>query len=123
MTLVYIGVFGLVGVFARYFLNVFFSDFVASPFPYATLVINVTGSFAIGVAYAFGAERTGLPAEVTTGIMVGLLGGFTTFSAFSLEMSRLIEGGQLLQASAYLGLSAVLGVLATFGGLHLGRLI
>ncbi len=88
-----------------------------SPFPVAILVVNVIGSFLMGVFVVVAAQR-GLT-HLNPFVMTGLLGGFTTFSAFSLETATLIERGDLGQAGIYVVLSVGLSV----GGLFLGLMI
>ena len=123
MKLLWIGLFGIAGVFARYASGLAIGRALPSSFPYATLVINVTGAFAIGVTYVLGFERAAIPAEVRVGLMVGFLGGFTTFSSYSLEVARLLEEAEYAYASLYFGLSNAAGFAATFLGLVLTRLL
>lgn len=81
-------------------------------FPVNTLLINVLGSFVIGLIAALGAKYSGLDSRLVLFLKVGLCGGFTTFSTFSLETFELIRAGAYGTAAAYAVLSAVLGVLA-----------
>lgn len=81
-------------------------------FPLNTLLINVLGSFAIGLIAALVARDPGLNPRLVLFARVGLCGGFTTFSTFSLETLELIRAGAYGTAAAYAVLSAVLGVLA-----------
>lgn len=118
MTILYIAIFGVLGVLSRYGVSLLFGETL---YPLATLTINVIGSFLIGLVFAAGVERSLFPAALNYGLMTGFLGGFTTFSAYCLELSRLLQAGRLGVALAYALLSVVLGVLATFGGLLLGR--
>ena len=90
-------------------------------FPIAVMGANVLGSFAMGVFVVVAAQR-GLT-HLSPFIMVGLLGGFTTFSAFSLEMVNLIERGALGHAFLYMVLSVGLSVLGLMGGLWLMRMV
>ena len=87
-----------------------------SDFPLAIITVNVIGSFLMGVFVAAAAQR-GLT-HLSPFVMTGVLGGFTTFSAFSLETMTLIERGQITSAALYVGLSVGLSV----GGLALGRI-
>ncbi|MBI3336134.1 fluoride efflux transporter CrcB [Candidatus Peregrinibacteria bacterium] len=121
MKFFYMGAFGMVGIFARYFLGVFMGRFFTVPFPCATFFINLIGSFLIGVVYVLDVEKAVLNPDVRIGVMVGLLGGFTTFSAYSLETTRLIEDSQVGFAVLYFCLSPVTGILGAFGGLYLTR--
>ena len=81
-------------------------------FPVNTLLIKVLGSFVIGLIAALGAKYSGLDSRLVLFLKVGLCGGFTTFSTFSLETFELIRAGACGTAAAYAVLSAVLGVLA-----------
>ena len=83
-------------------------------FPVGTLLINVLGSFVIGLAAALAARYSGLSPRLMLFIRVGLCGGFTTFSSFSLETFSLLRSSAYGAAAAYAVLSAVLGVLAVF---------
>lgn len=116
MDLLYIMLFGMAGVLARYAVATFIGAHWASPFPLGTFGINILGSFLIGVVYVLAVEKTALSPELRLGLMVGFLGGFTTFSSYSLETLRLLEDAQYLPAILYLTLSPICGVVAAFGG-------
>ena len=87
-------------------------------FPYATLSINVLGSFLMGLVFVATLERLAVSPEVRTGILTGFLGGYTTFSTFSMELLLLIEQGFAARALVYLLLSVGLGFAGAFGGVH-----
>lgn len=93
----------------------------ANPFPYATLTVNVLGSLAMGLLAGWLARHgeSGEPWRLLLG--VGVLGGFTTFSAFSLEIALMIERGAMAQAATYIALSLLGGVGGLFAGLALAR--
>jgi len=93
----------------------------ANPFPYATLTVNVLGSLAMGLLAGWLARHgeSGEPWRLLLG--VGVLGGFTTFSAFSLEIALMIERGAMAQAATYVALSLLGGVGGLFAGLALAR--
>jgi fluoride exporter len=109
---------GAAGSLARYWLGSGLLA-VSQTFPVGTLLINVTGSFLLG------ALLTGLPSYPPTalraGLMIGVCGGFTTFSTFSGEVVALVERGALGRAGAYALASVLLSALATSGGMLLGR--
>lgn len=88
-------------------------------FPVAILSINVLGSFLMGVFVVLAAQR-GLT-HLSPFVMTGLLGGFTTFSAFSLEAVTLYERGDVTQAALYVGLSVILSIAGLMAGLFLAR--
>ena len=95
----------------------------ASTFPWATLTVNVVGSFAMGLLAGwltrFGAHGEGW--RLLLG--VGVLGGFTTFSAFSLEAALLIERGTIGMAAFYVAISLAAGIAGLFGGLSVMRAV
>jgi len=98
------------------------SDKLFGPnFPFGTLIINVTGSALIGVFIGLFAAKWDLPQVVRIFLTVGICGGYTTFSTFSLDAWYLIERGQSMASIAYMGLSVVLSVAALVGALHLIR--
>ena len=86
----------------------------AGGFPYVTLMINVLGSFAIGLIAAVAAKHADIDPRLVLFLRVGLCGGFTTFSTFSSEPFSLLRAGSYGGAAAYVLLSVLLGVLAVF---------
>lgn len=93
----------------------------SSGFPLGTLLINVCGSFLIGIAYVLILEKSAISEIWRPFLMVGLLGGFTTFSTFALEAVYLFEDGRLLMALSYVVLSAILCILAAFIAMQITR--
>ncbi len=120
MKFLMIAFFGLVGIFSRYGINIFFRE-TAGGLPVATFLINLLGSFLIGVVYVLGIERAAISDDLRMALMVGLLGGFTTFSAYSLETAVLIKNNQNALALSYVLASTVCGVVLTFIGIFLTR--
>lgn len=114
LTLSQVALGGAIGASLRYATGVAVMRIMGPGFPLAIITVNVLGSILMGVFVAAAAHR-GLT-YLAPFVMTGLLGGFTTFSAFSLETVTLIERGQFGQASLYVGLSVILSV----GGLMLG---
>jgi CrcB protein len=90
-------------------------------FPLGTLIINVTGSFAMGLLAGYFAYRTGVSQHMRLFLTTGVLGGFTTFSAFSLDTALLVERHSYGQAAAYVVGSVALSLLGVFAGLMLFR--
>lgn len=88
----------------------------------ATLTVNMLGCLLIGLLSGLFLLRTDLPLELRTGLTVGLLGGLTTFSSFSLELLNMLEHGRIAEATGYLLCSVVGGVLVAWLGLTLARL-
>lgn len=90
-------------------------------FPYGTLFVNIAGSFLMGALIASFAHIGQMSQEMRAFLAVGLLGGFTTFSTFSLDFATLYERGQLAVAMLYAGLSLFLSLAAIFAGLFIVR--
>ena len=118
-----IGLGGFAGAVARYLLDGRLSAATGGGFPWGTLVINVSGSLAIGLLFALITERTVLPAAWRGPLMIGFLGSYTTFSTLTLESWRMIEDGAWLTAGGNLIGSVALGMLALIAGIALGRAI
>lgn len=113
---------GAIGASARYGASVAVGHLWRTSFPFATLLVNVAGSLAMGLFVGWLART--LPAwqnEARLFVAVGILGGFTTFSAFSLDIVTLFERGEVLAAFLYILGSVVLSVAALFVGLLLMR--
>jgi CrcB protein len=90
-------------------------------FPYGTLAVNVVGSFLVGLLSEWFLERSALSDSVRLGVLVGVLGGFTTFSSFSLESVNLAAGGQPVRALVNVAGNVVLCLAATTLGIALIR--
>ncbi len=121
-TLIAIALGGAAGALGRYAVVGWVNALFNQAFPYGTLVVNVVGSFLIGVVYVFVIEKLHAVPEVKALVMVGFLGAFTTFSTFSLETVSLLESGRVFSAALYVISSVVLCVLSTFLGMQLGKL-
>jgi CrcB protein len=90
-------------------------------FPYGTLFINVVGSFVMGLTAEYFALKAGLPQHLRLFLTTGIYGGFTTFSAFSLETVLLYERGDFAGAIIYVAASVILSIAALFAGLAIIR--
>ena len=123
MPLLLIGLGGFAGAISRYLVDGLVSDRTGGGFPWGTLVVNVTGSFLLGLLFAMTAERAILPAEIRGPVMIGFIGAYTTFSTYMLESWILVDGGSYLPALANLGGSVVIGIVAVAAGLTLGRVL
>lgn len=110
---------GAIGASLRYLLGIGIVRLVGHGFPVAIITVNVLGSFLMGVFVVAAAHR-GLT-YLSPFVMTGLLGGFTTFSAFSLEAVTLFERGQLGQAALYVGISVIASIGALVLGISLSR--
>jgi len=112
---------GALGSVARYLVGVGSTKLFGVAFPWGTLIINIAGSFLIGVFVEMFALKWDLPQTVRVFLTVGICGGFTTFSTFSLDSYVLMERGEFGLAAAYIIGSVVLSIAALVGGLHLIR--
>jgi CrcB protein len=121
--LLLVGLGGFGGAVLRWLVDGWVSERNPSAFPLGTFVVNLTGSFVLGVLFAWVLERDVLPPDVRLPLMVGFLGAYTTFSTFMLESWRLIEEGAYGLAAANLVGSVALGLVAVVAGLAVGRLI
>jgi len=121
MDLVWIAIGGAGGVLSRYLVDGAIATVVRGSFPWGTFVINVSGSFALGLLFALATERGVLPREIRGPAMIGFLGAYTTFSTLMLESWRLVEDGAVGLALVNIGGSVVLGMIALFVGLTVGR--
>ena len=121
MTYVYIAIFAIVGAFARYGQTLVVQGVLGRSFPFATLSINILGSFLMGFLFFETLERINLNPPLRTGLLTGGLGAYTTFSTFSLESLNLIEGGELTKAALYVAASVVLSIAAAIFGAFLSR--
>lgn len=115
--------FGAIGVAVRYLFELQVQQWTTIDFPLSTFSINCLGSFAIGVIYIAAGEAAVLSRESASLLTVGLLGGFTTFSAFSIQAFQLIERGKLVFAMAYFIGSPLLGLISAGAGVFAARTI
>jgi len=112
---------GTLGCWARYAMTNLVQAIYGRDFPYATLSINLLGSFLMGFLFIETLERLTVPPPIRAGILTGVLGGYTTFSTFEMETLLLVEQGEALKAVLYLALSVGLGFLGAFGGAYIAR--
>lgn len=119
----YVAMGGALGASARYGLGQILSSKSTSGFPVGTFAANITGGFLMGLLVAWLALKVNGGENLRLFLGVGLLGGFTTFSAFSLETMLMIERKAYGLAGAYISGSVILSVLALMLGLALGRMV
>ena len=112
---------GAVGAIARYYVTGQILRLVGTGFPLGTLLVNVLGSFVMGGLVELMILRWNVGAEFRSFLTVGVLGAFTTFSAFSLDFAVLVERGALSVAALYAVLSVILSIGGLFAGIYLIR--
>ncbi len=121
MMVIYVGIGGALGAVSRYLMVSAAGRLLGTGFPYGTLLVNILGSLLMGLLAGYGAHRYAFSPEMRALLAVGFLGGFTTFSAFSLDVTLLFERHQMLPAFLYILFSVTLSVLALAAGLWLMR--
>lgn len=119
--LFWVAIGGAVGTAARYGVNVWSGRVLGTEFPWHTLMVNVLGCFAMGVVVELLALKFNVSQEKRAFLTTGILGGFTTFSAFSLDFALLVERKAMVTAVIYAGVSVALSLAAVFAGLYLVR--
>jgi fluoride exporter len=121
LNLLLVAVGGGIGAAIRHLVNIASLRLVGTAFPWGTLAINVTGCFVMGVFIELLARRFNASNELRLFVATGILGGFTTFSAFSLDFAVLWERGAALPAAGYVFASVIGSLMAVFLGLWLAR--
>lgn len=120
LVLVFVG--GGIGSVCRYLLATSLQRNLPGPFPSGTFAVNLAGCFAIGLVGALGLERAAISPEARVFLMVGILGGFTTFSSFAWETLGLVSVRDILRATLYVAGSVFLGLVGAWLGRFLGRI-
>ena len=110
---------GAIGATARYLTGVAAVRIMGHGFPWGTMTVNIVGSFLMGVIVVVMAEKSGQ--KFSPFLVTGILGGFTTFSSFSLDAITIYERGQVGLAAAYVSASVILSLAAIFAGLLITR--
>ena len=117
--LLLVGAGGMLGSMLRYGVYVAFKS---QQYPVATWTVNIAGSFAIGLVTALALRSGGISADWRLFLATGICGGFTTFSAFSMECVQLISQNKFWQASVYIFISLLVGLSATFAGMYSSKI-
>src|SRR5436190_8623897 len=112
---------GAVGASGRYALDRLIEQHSLSVFPWATFTVNVTGCLLIGVITEALVDRHHLPAWIRVGLVLGVIGGYTTFSTYAQEALTLFAARDVAEAVAYIGGSVLLGIVAVYLGRTTGR--
>lgn len=123
MTLAGIAIGGAIGSVLRYLIQMQCINWFGTKFPYGTMTVNTLGSLLIGFLSIVLLERFFVSVEIRFAILVGLLGGFTTFSTFSLETLSLIQQGSLFSAASNIIGNVALCIAACFLGVTLARFV
>ena len=119
LKVIYFGFGGFIGSVLRYFLYILTSNILGYTSPVATIFVNIIGCFLIGFAYQLFNTHLIISENLRLFIMIGLLGGFTTFSAFSIDAFLIYQNSGKILAIAYVVLSIILSLLATLTGVWL----
>jgi CrcB protein len=117
----FIGLGGFLGSIARFGIASFVQNRSESLFPYGTMVVNVAGCFVIGLLMTIFQERTDVSQNLRLFLIIGVLGGFTTFSSFSYDTFALMKSGNFLSAGLNAGGSLFACLIATWGGFYVGE--
>ena len=120
---IFIALAGVVGTLVRYWLSGFVSRQYGENFPWGTLIVNLIGSFLAGAIYHLAEERLLISPTLRTIILIGLIGGFTTFSSYGLQTFTLLRDGQIGLATLNVALSNVLGLFMVWTGYVAFKLI
>jgi fluoride exporter len=113
------GLGGFFGTVLRYMTSLYFQENVISTFPWSTFMINISGSFLMGIFYGISEKGNFLAPDLRLFLTVGLCGGFTTFSSLSNDAFILMQGREWLKLSLYASLSFFLGLIAVILGRYL----
>lgn len=112
---------GAIGASARYAVSLAISEFMGKAFPFGTMTVNVIGSLIMGMLVGMMALKWNVSEEIKAFLMVGVMGGFTTFSSFSMDFAHLFEKGQMLHGFYYIAGSVLLGIGGFFIGMHITK--
>ncbi|MFT6559666.1 fluoride efflux transporter CrcB [Sneathiella sp.] len=114
---------GALGACARYGVGQIFFKVMGPGFPFATLFVNIAGSFLMGALIEYMALRWSPSPEIRVFLVTGFLGAFTTFSTFSLDVAVQVQRGDYFSAGSYIMLSVLLSIAGLFAGLHVMRMV
>ena len=118
-----IGLAGFIGTLGRYWLSGLVARRYGETFPSGTLAVNLIGCFLVGILFYLLQERFLVNQTVRTIIMIGFLGGFTTFSSFGLQTFTLLQNGQFGLAALNVSLSNLIGLILVWAGYSIGKML
>ena len=118
-----IGIAGLLGTLARYYLSGWADEWWGGTFPFGTLIVNALGCLAIGFLFHATEEKYLIDPALRSAILVGFLGGFTTFSSFAVQSFTLLRGGEIFLAAVNILVSNIGGVILVWLGYALSRAV
>lgn len=121
--LLLIGSAGFIGTLSRYWLSGLIAKRYGETFPLGTLVVNLVGCFLVGMLFYLLQERFMVDQTMRTVVMIGFLGGFTTFSSFELQTFTLLQNGEFGLAALNAGLSNLIGLVFVWAGYSLGKIV
>jgi CrcB protein len=122
-TYVAVAIGGALGALSRYLVDRAIEAREFGVFPWSTFTINVSGCFVVGIVIVALVDRHHAPAWLRLGLVMGVLGGYTTFSTFAQENLDLLEEGRVITATIYATASVGVGILAVLAGSRIGRLV
>jgi CrcB protein len=120
---VLIAIGGAIGALARFALGSYVGNRMGARFPFGTMLINLSGSFLIGMIMTIIAERASVNRNLVYLVPIGFIGAYTTFSTFEFETLRLVQDGQMFAAFTNIGLSVVIGFAMVWLGVVAGRML
>jgi CrcB protein len=118
-----VGAGGALGAMARFWLSAWILDRLGTALPWGTIAINVSGSFAIGVLGTLALDTDWITVPQREFLIIGILGGFTTYSTFSFEFQRYVQAGDIRPALAYFVLTVIPALVAVFLGAAVARAV
>lgn len=118
-----VGLAGLIGTLGRYWLSGLVARHYGEAFPWGTLVVNVVGCFFAGSLFYITEERFLVSPMLRSALLIGLLGGFTTFSSLGLQTFTLLRDGEVIIAALNITISNLLGLLMVWGGYTLSKVL
>jgi CrcB protein len=123
MAILLIAAGGAAGAVSRYLVDGWVAERLGTSFPWGTLVVNLSGSFLLGLLFAVAIESAALPSAIRGPVMIGFIGAYTTFSTLALESWRLLEDGAVILGLANAFGSIAVGLVAVVLGLVAGRVL